>query len=1081
MLGAPTFAWRGRAVAPAALKAQALLTYLALSDRTIATAELAELLWRPDRVASVHQALHTLRALPGGEGWLPRGRGGASLRVRCDAATFERLIRRGRSAAALRLWRGEPFEGLTVRGAPAFEDWLQFERLRLDDLRREALRGVVAEREADGGHEEALSAAATLLALDPLDESTHRAVLRIHLRRGDLRAARAAFERCVAILDRDLHVAPLPETRELGDAIASAQRALGVVGPLAGLGPIPPELLRPRRLVGRDRELASVEAAWAASERVWLVAGAGTGKSRLAFDAAQRRGRYVALVGHAGDAGVPYASLARAIQVLRRAVGGAQLPGWVRRELGRLAPDPNGPPEEDEGPHAAARLGPAVEALITSLPNDVRTLVVDDLHAFDPDSRRLLLSALATPLPNGPAVVVTARDDELAVQREDAVRAARRGPRTVEVPLRPLDRAAVDRLLGDLGVGLDAGFAEALVRFTGGNPLFVVESLKDLHVSGHLVPGVGLPDDFDVPDRVASVIARRLATLDRDALHVLRVVALAPGADGGVLVEALELDEHRVAEAIGTATAGGLLVDGDAVHDVVGEVVRDQTPASVRRLLHRRLAGVLARRGASPGVVAWHAVEGATGAEAVAALQSAAEAALRLGPSARAMAWLERVMDEVDPASERYARALLWLGGARGRSDLVRGRADVEAALAASDRHGHADVALASLLQLASLARMAGAFDRAEALLDEVARRGAGSVASEVARHRRGLAFHLAWARGDLRGAQVALEAYAEHEPDDVDLDYERATLDWHVGSYTTCAQRLARMDRRALRDGRAGHVDVIAGLAAWAQGWPTRAVAAFEAALARFAAAGDDRSQILAHNALALATVSAGRFDDAAAHLGDAGRLIERHGTPLFAADTHSRRALVALSGDDADGARDAVERALEALDGVADPYRRSTVLSVRSGVEAAFGEPERAVADAAEALALAKRIDQPLAVVIAERANSVAERVAGHAEAAGRHAQRSLTRAEAHGMGEQRALALVARARAAAVLDPTSAEADAVAARAIAQARSLSYVAWSASLVLTRTSDPTATAAHARLDARLRAHSPTGRLLAL
>ncbi len=968
-----------------------------------------------------------------------------------------------------------------MRGAPAFEDWLQVERLRLDGLRHEALRAVVAAHEADDSDDEALRAARTLLTLDPFDESTHRAVLRIHMRRGDLRAARAAFELCVATLDRDLHVAPLPETQELGDAIAAAERALETRDPLASLGPIPPELLRPRRLVGRDAELAAVEATWANAERVWLVGAAGTGKSRLAFDAAQRRGRYVALVGHAGDAGVPYASLTRAIPVLLHAMGGTQVAGWIRHELARLAPARGKSTEPDDGPRAAVRLGPAVQALVEGLPPDVRTLVIDDLHAFDPDSRRLLLGALASPRPHGPAIVVTARDDELATHRDDVVGAARRGSAAVEVPLRPLDAASVERLLADLGVGDGAGLAAELVRFTGGNPLFVVESLKDLHAAGGLGSGVGLPDGFEVPDRVASVIMRRLATVDRDALRVLRVIALAPDTEDDVLAETLELDEHRVAEAIGEATSAGLLVDGAEVHDVVGEVVRAHAPASVHRLLHRRLARVLERRGAAAGVVAWHAVEGATGAEAVAALQSAAEAALRIGPSARAMTWLERVLDDVDPTSEPYARALLWLGGARGRSDLARGRADVEAALAASDRYGHADLALAALLRLASLARTAGAFDRAEALLDEAARRGGGADTTEVARHRRGLAFHLAWARGDFRAAEAALVAYAEHEPDDSELGFERATLDWHVGRYAACAVRLARMDRGALSGDTAGHVDVMAGLAAWAQGWPARAAVALEAALARFAAAGDGHSQVLAHNALALATASAGRFDAAAAHLRDARRLVEVHGTPLFAADTHSRRAFVALSCDDADGAREAVERALHALDGVPDPYRRSTVLSVRSGVEAAFGEPERARSAATEALALANRIDQPLAVVVAERACSVAERAAGDADAAGRHAQRSLTRAEAHGMGEQRALALVARARAAATTDPASAAADATAARAIARARSLPYVAWSASLVLLPEADATATAAHARLDARLRAHSSTGHLLAL
>ncbi|MFN2323993.1 MAG: SARP family transcriptional regulator, partial [Trueperaceae bacterium] len=69
LLGAPAFSWGGAMVAPRATKAHALLAYLARADAGVARRDLAELLWGPERVGSVHQALHTLRQAPGGERW----------------------------------------------------------------------------------------------------------------------------------------------------------------------------------------------------------------------------------------------------------------------------------------------------------------------------------------------------------------------------------------------------------------------------------------------------------------------------------------------------------------------------------------------------------------------------------------------------------------------------------------------------------------------------------------------------------------------------------------------------------------------------------------------------------------------------------------------------------------------------------------------------------------------------------------------------------------------------------------------------------------------------------------------------
>ncbi len=1083
LLGAPAFSWNGARIAPGAVKAFALLAYLARAEDGVARRDLAELLWGPGRVGSVHQALHTLRRAPGGEQWLSVGRGPVHLRVRCDATVFERLIGRGRYGTALALWHGTPFDGVRVPDAPAFEDWLDLERMRLDDLRRAALRGEAQRLTAAGASDEAIGLAATLLELDPLDESAHQAVVRLHLQRSDVGAARAQYEACRVLLDRELGVEPLPETIELGDAIAAAERAIREHTPLASIATIPPALLRPRVLVGRSVELAAVRGAWAEGCIVLLVDAAGAGKSRLALDAAEGRGRYVVLDGRPGDAGVPYTSLVRAVETLLQAVDDERLAGWARSEIARVATAPVASGDaRDTGPIMSAHLGSAVAAALQALDASVETVVIDALHAFDEDSRRVVLAAIGEAGRDRPALVVTARAEALAAADARSFDALCAEGMAVVIDLPPLDAGAVEALL--VGVGIDDGqvLAADLVRFTGGNPLFVVEVLKDLHAAGRLRSVAGLPADVGAPDRVARTLERRLDDLDREALRALRVLALAPDATGDVVAAVLDLDEHRVAEALGAAERAGLLVDGAFTHALAQEVVEAHAPASVRRLLHRRLADALADRGAPVGVVAWHRLEAADDDDTAApVLQAAAEAALRIGPSRQAMRWLERLVESIDDTSECYARGLLWLGSARGKVELERAQREVEAALDAADRYGHAAIALEALSTLARQARTAGAYARSAALLDDAAHRAGQPTPFGITIDRHWVTFHLAWARGDFSAAEASLEALATLVPDDADLAYERSTLDWHMGRLERCAQRLAGIDRSELDAAHGGHVDHMAGLAAWALGWPLRAEVHLNQALATFEAVGDVQHEILARNGVALALVGAGRFDEGRRHVLQAARLVRVHGTPLFAADAASRRALIALHCDEAGDALRALQEAWDAVEGVTDPYRRSTILSVWAGASAAVGDTNGALAAATEALALAERIGQPLACAIAERARSVADRYAGDADGAAEHAERSVRRAARHAMVEQQGHALVMQARAFEAAGRSGARDLAMEARSLGRDRSLPHLAWLAGNVLVRSGDDGAVAEVEHLAARLRARSPSGRLLEL
>jgi DNA-binding SARP family transcriptional activator len=300
------FEARGPGAVPLALttrKAQALLAFFATAPgRLYSRDKLAALLWgdRADRQArdSLRHTLVEVRKAfpPGARALLTDGRavGLDPAAAEIDVTAFERGVAAGTPDAladAADLYAGDLLDGFVVRES-AFDDWLTAERERLRGLALDALRRVLEHRSRADRPEHAIATATRLLALDPLEEPVHRAVMRLYARQGRRAAALRQYQDCVAHLQRELRVEPEAETqrlyrellRESAPADAGAAPARHVPG---GPGP----------MVGRDTELGTLRAvlgtAWSGRGRVALALGdAGVGKSRLleAVGAEWRRG-----------------------------------------------------------------------------------------------------------------------------------------------------------------------------------------------------------------------------------------------------------------------------------------------------------------------------------------------------------------------------------------------------------------------------------------------------------------------------------------------------------------------------------------------------------------------------------------------------------------------------------------------------------------------------------------------------------------------------------------------------------------------------------------------------------------------
>ncbi len=345
LLGHPSFSWQGEVLNIPTRKATALLCYLATCKSAVPREELSELLWDKSQNHAMRNELYRLRQLPGADFWLKETDHKITLNATSDLAKFEEAMLKGNFKQALEIYSGEAEKALLYNLKPkdalGFMEWLATKHSQLENLLIDTLRGRVLELEKSGKVIETLELANYLLERDFLDESTHRTIIRIGLERGDLKLAQAQFEACRRVLAEELGVQPLPETLELAQEIEKAIQKLPSNLGFKVKAHIPPKLLRPPILAGREHEWARMEAAWQKGQTIIISGPAGIGKTRLMLDFAHTKGGFHLTEGRPGDFTLPFSTLTRYYGNFLKTYPEiiSNLEPWVKYELARLFPE----------------------------------------------------------------------------------------------------------------------------------------------------------------------------------------------------------------------------------------------------------------------------------------------------------------------------------------------------------------------------------------------------------------------------------------------------------------------------------------------------------------------------------------------------------------------------------------------------------------------------------------------------------------------------------------------------------------------------------------------------------------------
>ena len=394
------------------------------------------------------------------------------------------------------------------------------------------------------------------------------------------------------------------------------------------------------RFIGRMDEMSVLEAALESAKAgegqvVGVVAEAGTGKSRLCFEFAERcRSRGIpvseaAALSHGRSTPfLPVVQLLRqtfeieerdAAQSARQKIAGAVVlrAPEVEPELPLLfdflgVPDPERPGPELSTEERERRVIAAVQQLVQARSErSAGVVVVEDLHWIDSASERFLAQAVTGATQSRTLLVLNFRPEYRAEWMQAT--SYRR------LPLRALGPDDAEALQAEL-LGRDdslAALRERIRERTQGNPFFIEEMVRNLAEAGHLEgePGayrlLGEPPDALMPDNVHALVAARIDRLGDEDKRVLQAAAvIGDRFDEPLLAEVLERPAAELAETLHRLVAAELVVEEALYpereyafrHPLTADVARRTQLADRRARLHAATAVALEKRHeAGPG------------------------------------------------------------------------------------------------------------------------------------------------------------------------------------------------------------------------------------------------------------------------------------------------------------------------------------------------------------------------------------------------------------------------------------------------------------------------------------------------
>ena len=893
---------------------------------------------------------------------------------------------------------GEFAEGLEIDDAPDIMEWLYATREGMSEQRRANLEGQFKKLEVSGAYRQAAVVARKLVALEPLSEAAHVRMLRCLYLADDRAGVRTGILELRRLLKEELGVEPLPETRTMLESLEAGQLAPSLPSKRQS---IPLNVLRPPRLAG-VKALRALVGGLDRGKAVFVEGEAGAGKSRLLHDLAASRS---ALGGHVlevrareSDQSLAYAPLIAALRDLWEAGFRAEVePVWqleVARLLPELRPENNvlGHLTKTDVPlEAKARFLEGLTRYVLAFTANGGLVILDDLHWSDSATLEFLAYAAPRLLKEQVGILGGYRPLEASPSVRELVGQLTREGLAVVQKLEPLELPEVRELL----FGIDpkaAALAAPMHAATGGNPLFVVETLKYLLETGQLDHNFQLEGELRPPERIGALLKNRLERLEADTRRVLSCLAVA-GADfsASLAGTVLELPELRVAEGLGEAEGAQVITpDPSFTHDLLRTTTLELTPNSVRQTLHRRVAQELELRQAEPSRIAAHLMQAGQYSEAIPWLIAASEADLETFLPQSALVRLSLALEHTtNPNLEAQVRTLR----ARALTGVRRAtEAEIEAKLALEiatqlkrpDLERRANLALSGAL--IELSRPAEAAKITRLAMQDLSR------STEFVAHEQ-LGFSLMML-GDFEAANAEFTAAS---PESTDALFGRAITAWHVGEFSQMLELAQSIFGRELPNFKRARFLNLEGIGLWTLGRFHEAEQKLNRAIA-LCETDQPLQAVPIYLSRSSLHLSMGELTQSMRDIDVALRLEQLAGNTNNLADaSHQRGCIHYLCGD----YQQALEYVNDALERWFEPGARAYTTATKAVIEAALGFDPQEKVD--QALEMARESKHTFSLALTLRAKTEVALSLGQSKLAMQTASELKTLARLHGMLEQ------------------------------------------------------------------------------
>lgn len=432
------------------------------------------------------------------------------------------------------LYRGELMPGF-------YEEWLRSERDLLAQMFMKTQERLVFLLEIQRDYASAIYMAQKLLVHNRLNETYYRTLMRLYALNKDTAGVRTTYEKLCSHMEEEFGAAPDEETLYLYNRLTQCRTEEADVAP---------DTSGQTSLVGRIDE-------WGIALRVWnqAIAGrpqllllkgeAGIGKTRLALEFktwVERQGISTAFTGC-------YPSV--------RSLSYTPVINWLRSfplpqmnssglsELARLLPELHekypdlpvpGPIQEN---WQLSRWYDAIERMLFSdLP---LLLILDDIHWSDSETIQFLSYLLRSDSGAKLLIIATMRTeqsvDESVARMITDIQLERK---LTEIELAPLNKEDTQYLMA---ATVGDAFADKrlpdLYAMTGGNPLFIVETLKEWQIGSD-------GDRFHFSPVVRNAITNRLNRYPESQSLLNAVAAIGRPVTTSLIALVLELNEDII-------------------------------------------------------------------------------------------------------------------------------------------------------------------------------------------------------------------------------------------------------------------------------------------------------------------------------------------------------------------------------------------------------------------------------------------------------------------------------------------------------------------------------------------------------